>query len=139
MRESGGIIHLCTSGRKKVCGFLHIKWFSIRNHNPATGIRFLKQELLNILPYRAVVQLLSQSYATLCNTMDCTHQALLSSTISQSFPKLMSIPTVSSYAVPFSFCLQSSGYFPMSWHFTSSGQSNRASASSSVLRINFQG
>ena len=40
--------------------------------------------------------------------------------------------TISSSAAPFSFCLQSfpaSGSFPMSWLFTSSGQSTGASAS----------
>ena len=49
---------------------------------------------------------------------------------------------ISSSSVPFSFCLQSfsaSGSFPMSWLFPSSGQSNGASASASVLPMNIQG
>ena len=44
-------------------------------------------------------------------------------------------PTISS-SVPFSSCLQSFpalGSFPMSWFFTSGGQSNGVSASASVL------
>ena len=50
-------------------------------------------------------------------------------------------PTISSSVTPFS-CLQSfplSGAFPMSWLFTSGGQSIWASASASVLPINIQG
>ena len=50
--------------------------------------------------------------------------------------------TVSSSAAPFSFCLQSSpasGSFPISWLFTSGGQSIGASASASVLPMNSQG
>ena len=49
-------------------------------------------------------------------------------------------PTISSSVVPFS-CLQSfpaSGSFPMSHFFTSSGQSIRVSASTSVLPMNTQ-
>ena len=55
-------------------------------------------------------------------------------------------PTISSSAAPFPFCLQSfqaSESFPMSWLFTSGGQSIRASASASasasVLLMNIQG
>ena len=51
-------------------------------------------------------------------------------------------PTISSSVVPFSSCLQSfpaSGSFPMSWLFTSGGQSIGASASASVLPMNIQG
>ena len=50
--------------------------------------------------------------------------------------------TISSSAAPFSFCLWSfsaSGSFPMSWLFTSDGQSIGASASASVLSMNIQG
>ena len=48
----------------------------------------------------------------------------------------------SSSVVPFSSCLQSflaSGSFPMSWLFTSGGQSIGASASTSVLLMDIQG
>ena len=48
-------------------------------------------------------------------------------------------PTISSFVVPFSSCLQSfpaSGSFPMSWLFVSGGQSIGASAS--VLPMNIQ-
>ena len=68
------------------------------------------------------------------------------STISQSLLKLMSIelvmPSISSSIVPLSSCLQSfpaSGSFPMSWLFTSGGQSIGASALASVLPVNIQG
>ena len=50
-------------------------------------------------------------------------------------------PTISSSFVPFSFCLQSfpaSGSFPVSWLFTSGGQSIGASALASVLPMNIQ-
>ena len=50
-------------------------------------------------------------------------------------------PTISSSAVPFSYCLPSflaSGYFPMSQLFTSGGQSIGVSSSTSVLPMNIQ-
>ena len=75
-------------------------------------------------------------------------QAALSFTISWSLFKF-SHPlsrwchsTISSFATPFSSCLQSfpaSGSFPMSWLFASGGQSIGASASASVLPMNIQG
>ena len=51
-------------------------------------------------------------------------------------------PTISSSVALSSFCLQScpaSGSFPMSWLFTSGGQSSRASASVSDLPMSIQG
>ena len=76
-----------------------------------------------------------------------TRQAPLSSTISQSFLKFMSIESVmlSNHLILcrlFSFCPQSfpaSGSFPMSWLFTSGGQNIGASASASELPMNIQG
>ena len=67
-------------------------------------------------------------------------QASLSFTISQGLLKLVSAemwchPTISSSVACFSSCPQSfpaSGSFPMSWLFTSGGQSTEASASASV-------
>ena len=50
-------------------------------------------------------------------------------------------PTISSFFVPFSSCLQffpASGSFPMSQFFASGGQSIGASASASILPINVQ-
>ena len=50
-------------------------------------------------------------------------------------------PTISSSVIPFSFCLQSfpaSGSLPMSWLFTSGGQSTTASVSASILPMNSQ-
>ena len=49
--------------------------------------------------------------------------------------------TISSFAVSYSFCLQSfpvSGSFPVSWLFTSGGQNIGTSASASVLPMNIQ-
>ncbi|CAN0560594.1 unnamed protein product [Rangifer tarandus platyrhynchus] len=74
------------------------------------------------------------------------HQASLSFTISRSLLKLMSIESVmpSNRLVllsPFSSCLQSfptSGFFPVSQVFASSGQCIGASASASVLPMNIQ-
>ena len=51
-------------------------------------------------------------------------------------------PTTSSFVAPFSSCPQSfpaSGSFPMSWLFTSSGQSIGAYTSASFLPVNIQG
>ena len=51
-------------------------------------------------------------------------------------------PTISSSITPFSSCPQSFqalGSFPMSWLFTSDGQSTGASASAPVLPMNIQG
>ena len=50
-------------------------------------------------------------------------------------------PTISSFVIPFSFCLQSfpaSGSFPMSKFFASGGQNMGVSASASVLSVNIQ-
>ena len=51
-------------------------------------------------------------------------------------------PTISSYVVPFSSCLQSvpaSGFFPLIQFFTSGGQSIGVSASALVHPMNIQG
>ena len=73
-------------------------------------------------------------------------QASPSFTISQSLLKFMSIQlvmlTISSLAIPFSFCLQSfpsSGSFPVSQLFTTGGQSIGASTSASILPRNIKG
>ena len=74
------------------------------------------------------------------------HQAPLSSTVSWSLLKFMSIesamhPTISSSVIPVSSRLQSfpaSGPFLMSQIFASSGQSIRALASASILPMNIQ-
>ena len=74
-------------------------------------------------------------------------QAPLFFTVSWSLLKFISIElgiylTISSSASPFSFCRQSFpawGSFPLSWVFTSGGQSTGASASPSVLSMNIQG
>ena len=80
------------------------------------------------------------------NPWTAAHQASMSSTISWSLLKFMSIESVvlsniSSSAACFSFCLQSfpaSGDFPVGQFFTSGGQSIGASASALVLPMNIQ-
>ena len=74
-------------------------------------------------------------------------QASLSFTISQSLLKLIFIESVmpSNHLIlcqPLLFppsVFPASGSFPMSWLFTSGGQSSGASASASVLSMNIQG
>ena len=93
----------------------------------------------------AVVQLLScVQFSATPWTAAC--QASPSFTISQSLLKFMSIQlvmlTISSLAIPFSFCLQSfpsSGSFPVSQLFTTGGQSIGASTSASILPRNIKG
>ena len=75
-----------------------------------------------------------------------THQASLSITSSWSLLNSCPLsqwchPTISSSVVPFFSHFQSfpaSGSFPMNQLFTSGGQSNRVSASTSVLPVNTQ-
>ena len=88
----------------------------------------------------------TQSCLTLWNPLDCNMP---------SFPLAQSLsicsnscmlsqwchPIISSSVIPFSSCLQSvpaSRSFPMSWLFTSGGQSIGVSASASVLPMNIQ-
>ena len=93
------------------------------------------------LQFLIVVQSLNcvQLFVTL---ITATLQASLSFTISQSLLTLMSIrchPTISSYSVPFAYCLQSfpaSGSFAISHFFTSGGQ--RIGASAPALPMNIQ-
>ena len=73
-------------------------------------------------------------------------QAPLVSIVSQGLLKFMLTESVmlsiSSSAIPFSFCLQSlpaSRSFPISWLFPSDGQRIGASSSASVLAMNIQG
>ena len=89
------------------------------------------EKMLNITNYYVLYCSVAQLCLTVYDSMDCRQQASLSFTISLSLLKCMSIswychPTISSSVVPFSSCLQSfpaSGSFPMSWFFTSGGQS----------------
>ena len=63
----------------------------------------------------------------------CSHSCPLSQ---------LCLPTISSSVLPFSSCPQffpASKSFPMSWFFTSEGQSIGASVSASVLQMNIQG
>ena len=82
---------------------------------------------------------------TICNPMGCAHQAPLSSTISHSLFKFMSIELVmlSNYLIlchPFLLLPSTtSGYFPMRHLFASCAQSIGASASALVFSMNIQG
>ena len=92
--------------------------------------------------------LVTQSYPTLCDPMDCS---TLGSFVLHYVPEFgsNSCPlswwchsTISSSIVPFSSCPQSfpaSGSFSVSQLFASGGQSIGASVSESVLPINIQG
>ena len=95
---------------------------------------------LAILSTVVVVQSLSCVWLFV-TPWSAAHQASLSFTISGRLHKLLSIESVmpSNHSV-FSF-LQSfpaSGSFPMSWLYSSGGQSNGASASVSVISMNIQ-
>ena len=92
----------------------------------------------------------TQLYPTLCDPMDCStpdfpvhHQLseLAQTHVCRVGDAIQCHPTISSSVVPFSSCLQSfpaSGSFPMSWLFSSGGQSTGASASPSVLPMSTQ-
>ena len=92
-----------------------------------------------------VFQLLSHVWLFV-TTWTVAWKTPLSFTTSQSLLKFMSTQLVmlyiSSSATLFSSCLQSfptPGPFPMSWFFTSGGQSIGVSSSASVLSMNIQG
>ena len=88
----------------------------------------------------------SQSCLTPCDPMDCARQASQSFTISRSLLKLISIESVmpSNHLIlccPLLFLpliFLSIGSFPMNRLFASEGQSNRASASASVIPMTIQ-
>ena len=93
-----------------------------------------------------VVQSLSCCVQFFATPWPATHQVSLSFTISQSLLKFMSIESVMQSTVvlcsPLLLLLnlsQPSGSFPMSWLFTSGGQSSPASASAAVLPMSIQG
>ena len=89
----------------------------------------------------------TQSCPTLCDPMDCSTPGFpVYHQLPEPIQTLCSShqwchPTISSYVVSLSSCLQSfpaSGSFPMSWVFASGGQSIGVSASASVLPVNIQ-
>ena len=99
-----------------------------------------------ILYKRLILFIIVQSSSCVLTPRIVACQAPLSSTMSQSLLKFMSIELVmlSSHFIfchPFSFCPQSfpaSGSFPMSWLLASGSQSIRLSASASVFSMNIQ-
>ena len=121
------------------------------NSNNCTSIFLRKNYHLSLhswsllICYIAIVQSLScvRLFAT---PWDAALQALLSSTISWSLLRFMSIELamLSNHLIlccPFAFYLQSfaaSGFFPMSQFFSSGGQSIGASVSASALPMNIQ-
>ena len=100
-----------------------------------------------MIPYkRLVLFIVVQSSSCVLTPRTIACQAPLSSTMSQSFLKFMSVELVmlSNHFIlchPFSFCPQSFpawGSFPMSWLFASGDQNIRVSASASVFSMNIQ-
>ena len=89
---------------------------------------------------------MAKSWLILCDPMDCStpgfHVLHSPRVCSDSCPlSWWCHPTISSSVIPFSSCPQSfpaSESFPVSWLFTSGGQSIRASTSPSVLPVNIQ-
>ena len=89
----------------------------------------------------------TQSCPTLCNPIDCStlgfpvHHQLLGVYPNSCPSSWWCYPTISSFVVPFSSCLQSfpaSESLPMSHFFTSGSQSIGVSVSASVLPMNIQ-
>ena len=119
-------------------GYFHFLWILVSNiQNEYTGIvGFLDHMVVAVVQSLSHVQRFVNPWTVAC-------QASLSPGVcSNSCPLSWCQPTVSSSVAPFSSCLQSilaSGSFPMSWLFTSSGQSIGVSASASVSPMNIQG
>ena len=151
--------------RRKKARFYYVH-FSIQNrkfwsrYRRSTFLRFLNLGAMSTSPqvlyyflyyslwYAAIVVVQSLSHVWLFVTpWTIVCQASLSVTVSQSLLKFMSIESVmlSNHIIlchPLLFCLWSfpvSGSLPMSWLFTSGGQSIEASALASVLPMNIQG
>ena len=88
-----------------------------------------------------------QSLSHVCDSMDCTTSGFSALHHLPEFAQTHPLsrwchPTISSSVTHFSSCPQSfpvSGYFPMSWLFTSGSQSIGTSASASVLPRNIPG
>ena len=140
--------------------FLFQLYFPLSLHCP--HLRQLKQHPLNYVPEFSIVQLQMKTFTDVGSKVvfqllsrvqlfmspwTAARQASLSFTISRSLLTLMSIESVMPFnhlifCYPLLLCPQSfpaSGSFPMSQLFESSGQSSRASASTSVLPVNIQG
>ena len=110
---------------------------------PVGGFDYHQQILLNI--YFVVVVVQSFSHVELFEkTWTAAHQASLSSPVSRSLLRFMSVESVmlsiSSSAASFYLpSFSTSGSFPLSYLFTSGGQGIGASASASVIPVNIQG
>ena len=104
--------------------------------------------LRKLLRFKLRVQLSCSVLSNSLGPYGLQHTRLPSLSITNSWSLLNSCPsirwchpTISASVVPFSSCLQlfpALGSFPMSWFFTSGGQSIGASASASVLPMNIQ-
>ena len=106
----------------------------------------LPQELMICKIFYMCIQSVTPSCLTLCNPTDCSNEASLSITNSQSCSNSCPLnqwchPTISSSVVPFSSHIQSlpaSGSYVASQFFASGGQSIGVSTSASVLPLNIQ-
>ena len=125
-------------------------WFPISNISHLENIGSLSYaDIPNVdTTYDVVVLVQSLSYVWFFVTLwTAAYQASLSFTVSRVCSSSCSLsqwchPTISSSVSPFSSCPQSfstSGSFPKSQLFPSSGQSIGASASASVLPMSIQG
>ena len=119
--------------RKQYQSLLPFPPYSLFFHN-----NFWLLQGLSSVQLLSRAQLFATPWAAACLTS-------LSITNSQSLLKFTSSwwlhPTISSFVIPFSSCLQSfpaSGSFPMSQFFASGHQNIRALASASVLPMNIQ-
>ena len=103
--------------------------------------------VIKIIVYQTQLSSVAQSCPTLCNPMDCSMPGL---PVHHQLPEFMQTQVhwvgdaiqPSHPLLPFSSCPQSfpaSGTFPVSWLFTSGGQSIRASALTSVFSVNIPG
>ena len=126
-------------------------WLSLEmgcQYRICAGFQILSTQKVCILLFLMQNLLFSLSYVGIFATpQTAARQASLSFTISQSLFKPTSIEPLMPFnhlilfhrlfLMPLSF--PASGSFPMSWLFTSGGQSSGASASASVLSMNIQG
>ena len=136
-----------TNENTKEC-VLSVRWLRGRSINPEIDFKDIVIFQLKNKWFRKtshVLSVFSHSVWLSAAQLTAAHQAFLSFTVSWSLPKFMCTesrchPDISSSVAPFSFYPQSfpeSGSFPMSWFFSSGGQSIRASES--VLPMNIQG
>ena len=112
---------------------LRVKWPSSRPND--YHLQWRRLIYMPPFTYFCCFGCIPKLYPTLCDPMNCSTPGSL---VLCYLLEIACYPTISSSA-SFSFCLQSfpaSGSFPMSWFFTSGGQSIETSGSASVLPMN---